>query len=442
MQTSTNSILTGLAVADMLVMLSLVCFYTEPRSFLGGASHGFDVVDGFARHLEILSCETNVSPLVTQPKLSTCDASSNYIANSLCSKLQPLPTKRNHMSSQQPSDRTTRMLLSVLLLFLITEFPSGILGLLSGIIGDVFYTNVFQPLGEIFDILATPTAIVSLITDNASKDYSIGSEKIASYVKTLQSIPDHVYNNGPTIITTVDELFENGYEKVEKNVALRSRGERNDKQEDNYGKATVIRYEATRKPLSFSEVTKVLFDDEYDHQRDPENMQPMRKANADFQSNERGKQEQDYSDEKTHFDNNFIHNILTKLSSQLKTNSLPDSGEQYDNSGEMYSKPVFLIESKKQLPAPVAVSLLMDLQPVTSAAEQHTVPSLQLMPFHAVENVYDPRESENNVKQNYDHDSGKMRSSELTGVAMKPRGIAYIPLIISKKHISKICRHY
>lgn len=34
------------------------------------------------------------------------------------------------------TDRTTMLLVAVLLLFLITEFPQGILGLLSGIMGN------------------------------------------------------------------------------------------------------------------------------------------------------------------------------------------------------------------------------------------------------------------------------------------------------------------
>ena len=52
------------------------------------------------------------------------------------------------------SDRTTRMLLAVLLIFLITEFPNGIIFLLSGILGEIFYQNVCLKVGEILDILA------------------------------------------------------------------------------------------------------------------------------------------------------------------------------------------------------------------------------------------------------------------------------------------------
>lgn len=53
-------------------------------------------------------------------------------------------------SNDQQADRTTRMLLAVLLLFLLTEFPQAIIGLLSGIIGPKFESQCYWPLGEYF----------------------------------------------------------------------------------------------------------------------------------------------------------------------------------------------------------------------------------------------------------------------------------------------------
>lgn len=51
------------------------------------------------------------------------------------------------------SIRTTRMLLTVVILFLITETPQGIMSLLSGLI-EGFFHNVYMPLGDLLDILA------------------------------------------------------------------------------------------------------------------------------------------------------------------------------------------------------------------------------------------------------------------------------------------------
>ncbi|XP_031636899.1 sex peptide receptor-like [Contarinia nasturtii] len=50
------------------------------------------------------------------------------------------------LEKEKQTDRTTRMLLAVLLLFLITEFPQGILGLLSVILGPAFYLQCYLKL--------------------------------------------------------------------------------------------------------------------------------------------------------------------------------------------------------------------------------------------------------------------------------------------------------
>lgn len=63
---------------------------------------------------------------------------------------------RNH-------DRTTRMLLVVLMLFLITEFPSGILALLTGILGNDFFINVYTNFGETMDALALINNAINFI---------------------------------------------------------------------------------------------------------------------------------------------------------------------------------------------------------------------------------------------------------------------------------------
>ncbi|RWS28231.1 FMRFamide receptor-like protein [Leptotrombidium deliense] len=126
----------------------------------------------------------NSSPYVTRSKLSACETStiaSNYsihtnaignhtvpVSATSNNKLQlpqscvKLPT-RSSGSSGHPSDRTTRMLLSVLLLFLLTETPCGIVALLSAIIGPGFYENVYHPLGEVFDIMALTNSAINFI---------------------------------------------------------------------------------------------------------------------------------------------------------------------------------------------------------------------------------------------------------------------------------------
>jgi len=59
------------------------------------------------------------------------------------------PKKRKKSTDKErQTDRTTKMLLMVLLLFLMTELPQGILGLLSVILGTRFFNTCYAKLGE------------------------------------------------------------------------------------------------------------------------------------------------------------------------------------------------------------------------------------------------------------------------------------------------------
>ncbi|KAJ8673504.1 hypothetical protein QAD02_004766 [Eretmocerus hayati] len=65
--------------------------------------------------------------------------------------------------SERRADRTTRMLLAVLLLFLTTEIPQGILGLLSAVLDRCFFRSCYHNLGEIMDILALFNGSVNFV---------------------------------------------------------------------------------------------------------------------------------------------------------------------------------------------------------------------------------------------------------------------------------------
>lgn len=54
---------------------------------------------------------------------------------------------------RRESNRTTSMLVAVIVLFLVTELPQGILALLSGIL-DGFFETYYTPLGDLMDIVA------------------------------------------------------------------------------------------------------------------------------------------------------------------------------------------------------------------------------------------------------------------------------------------------
>lgn len=97
---------------------------------------------------------SGVSPPASS--IGTCVSQSNRTTN---------PGHRNshgHGHSHH-SDRTTRMLLAILILFLITEMPSGLLALASGILGEEFFQSVYHPLGNILDILALINSGINFI---------------------------------------------------------------------------------------------------------------------------------------------------------------------------------------------------------------------------------------------------------------------------------------
>ncbi|XP_022223263.2 G-protein coupled receptor dmsr-1 isoform X2 [Drosophila obscura] len=61
------------------------------------------------------------------------------------------------------NDRTTLLLVGVLVLFLVTEFPQGLLGLLSGMMEKCFFAHCYPPFGELMDLLALINAAVGFV---------------------------------------------------------------------------------------------------------------------------------------------------------------------------------------------------------------------------------------------------------------------------------------
>lgn len=70
--------------------------------------------------------------------------------------------KRQNKADKR-TDRTTKMLLAVLLLFLVTELPQGILGLLSGLMGWCFFTRCYNLFGDMMDFLALLNGSINFV---------------------------------------------------------------------------------------------------------------------------------------------------------------------------------------------------------------------------------------------------------------------------------------
>ncbi|XP_046970396.1 G-protein coupled receptor dmsr-1-like [Vanessa cardui] len=82
----------------------------------------------------------------------------NYSACPAAEKM----VKRQHKADKR-TDRTTKMLLAVLLLFLVTELPQGILGLMSGLLGWCFFKRCYDLFGEMMDFLALLNGAINFI---------------------------------------------------------------------------------------------------------------------------------------------------------------------------------------------------------------------------------------------------------------------------------------
>uniref|UniRef100_A0A1B0BG75 G-protein coupled receptors family 1 profile domain-containing protein n=1 Tax=Glossina palpalis gambiensis TaxID=67801 RepID=A0A1B0BG75_9MUSC len=99
----------------------------------------------------------------------------------------PQKSQQQHLqkhSSKPPkcdrrTDRTTMLLVAVLILFLVTEFPQGILGLLSGIMEKCFFNACYPPFGELMDLLALINAAIDFVL------YGLMSKQFRTTFKSL-----------------------------------------------------------------------------------------------------------------------------------------------------------------------------------------------------------------------------------------------------------------
>ncbi|CAI9729656.1 sex peptide receptor-like [Octopus vulgaris] len=96
-------------------------------------------------------------------------------------RLHSQGSRATQESSSTESNRTTKMLIAVVLSVVITELPQGILALISGINQD-FFSNVYVPLGDVMDILVLINSAINFIL------YCIMSQ---AFRKTFRT---HIFN--------------------------------------------------------------------------------------------------------------------------------------------------------------------------------------------------------------------------------------------------------
>jgi hypothetical protein len=112
----------------------------------------------------LVEADERKARLLSRPSQDEASMSSTERSRlALISSQNPLMMTKRSSLARPYSDRTNKMLLAVLLLFLVTEFPSGILVLLSGILGEKFFQEVYNPLGEVLDMLALVNSSINFI---------------------------------------------------------------------------------------------------------------------------------------------------------------------------------------------------------------------------------------------------------------------------------------
>lgn len=95
---------------------------------------------------------------------SCCHCFTLFAGLNNCNSASLLSSEKRIVSkSERRTDRTTKMLVAVLMLFLITEFPQGILGLLSVALGRCFFRTCYYLFGEVMDILALLNGAINFI---------------------------------------------------------------------------------------------------------------------------------------------------------------------------------------------------------------------------------------------------------------------------------------
>ena len=102
-----------------------------------------------------------VAPCVLLTVLSTLLIRAMHVAEQKRRRLKSMG-KRVEAERSSEHNRTTAMLVAVVLCFVITELPQGILAFLSGVDTNIFL-NVYVPLGDVWDIIVLINSAVNFL---------------------------------------------------------------------------------------------------------------------------------------------------------------------------------------------------------------------------------------------------------------------------------------
>merc|ERR1712202_36797 len=117
----------------------------------------------FSLNMWLYSFILKLLPCVVLTILTACLIRALYKVEQNSLKLRTSHSELNSRSKNMNTDKTTKLLSIILTFFLITEFPQGILGMLSAILGQQFFRECYNPVGEMMDMMALTNSAANFI---------------------------------------------------------------------------------------------------------------------------------------------------------------------------------------------------------------------------------------------------------------------------------------
>nr|KAG5704370.1 hypothetical protein BaRGS_031076 [Batillaria attramentaria] len=173
MRTPVNQILTGLALSDIITMLSYVpfaihfyCMHPTTDSTPAKNTYGWMFFLLFHINLTTVTHTISIWLCVVLAIVRYLHIRSPTRASTMRNKINQrrdfLKFSISNNSKLREHSRTTKMLITVIVLFIITELPQGILIVLSAT-KEGFFNTVYLPLGDIMDIVALVNNAINFV---------------------------------------------------------------------------------------------------------------------------------------------------------------------------------------------------------------------------------------------------------------------------------------
>lgn len=133
----------------------------QGTAVVGNDSHVWNITGWFVRYKTGPVKVVNFWIVAVCVRLLPC-VILTVISTVLIHTMRSVDLRQAILLRRKPMSLRKQVLLAIMLLFLISEFPHGVLNLLSGLF-DVVFDNVYEPLGDVLDIVALLNSSINFI---------------------------------------------------------------------------------------------------------------------------------------------------------------------------------------------------------------------------------------------------------------------------------------